>query len=296
MNCYQKYLNSLFNEYRPSPTYPAYPPYHMGDYLEDYFYKRFINNYSINHIYYLPISWTTIYIQSLTNGLQEKLDSLDKSKTYFVVCQHDDAPKENLPPNCLIFAAGGNVKNKQTIPIPLICSPIPNNIKNKSYKKQYIASFVGSITHHIRQQLCSYYYNNKNFYISAQNWSPSVSENSLDNFIRTTQESYFTFCPRGYGLNSFRLYEVFQLNSVPIIVSDDLYLPMTEVINWNDISIIPKDLVSLEKNLVDVINNNYQTYIDRGNHAYNKYFTLDGLYTYILEKIKNHEKNITSGC
>lgn len=296
MNCYQKYLNNLFSEYRPSPLYPTYPPYHTGDYLEDYFYKKFLNNDSIDNIYYIPVSWTTVYIQNLTNGLQQKLDSLDRNQRYFVVCQHDDAPKERLPPNCLVFAAGGNVQCKQTIPIPLICSAIPDNIKNKNYQKKYIASFVGSITHPIRQQLCNHYYNNKNFYISPKIWSSSVDKNNLDNFIRITQESYFTFCPRGYGLNSFRLYESFQLNSVPIVVSDNLYLPMAEVIDWNEISIIPKDLSSLEKNLIDIINNSYQTYMDKGYYAYNKYFTLDGLYTYILEKIKNHEKDITPGC
>jgi len=71
---------------------------------------------------------------------------------------------------------------------------------------------------------------------------------------------------------------------------------MAEVIDWNEISIIPKDISSLEKNLIDIINNSYQTYMDKGYYAYNKYFTLDGLYTYILEKIKNHEKDITPGC
>jgi hypothetical protein len=46
MNDYQKYLFEIFKDFRPSPKYPIYPPYHKGLYLEDYF----INFYSKNNL------------------------------------------------------------------------------------------------------------------------------------------------------------------------------------------------------------------------------------------------------
>lgn len=296
MNHYQNYLNELFKEYRPKPTYPTYPPYHSGEYLEDYFYSKFISSDIDSKIYYIPVSWTTIYIENLSQNLQSKLDSLDNSKNYFIVSQHDDAPKEKLPKNCLVFAAGGNNINDLTVPIPLICSQIPGQIKIKNPTKKYLASFVGSITHHIRYILCEYYKNNKNFLISTKNWTPKVSENNLNDFIRISQESYFTFCPRGYGLNSFRLYESFQLDSVPIILSDNLYLPMTEIIDWNSISVIPKNISEIETKLNYIIDNNYEEYLERGKKAYNEYFTLDKLYTYIIQRIQTYEKNTITSC
>ena len=82
MNHYQKYLNDFFSEFRPEPNYPTYPPYHTGLYLEDYFYKEY-NKENIEHIFYIPVSWTTTYIQNQDNNLQEKLNSLEKDKKYF---------------------------------------------------------------------------------------------------------------------------------------------------------------------------------------------------------------------
>jgi len=287
MNSYQKYLNSLFSEYRPTPTYPKYPPYHTGYYLEDYFYNQFLSNNTPVNRYYIPISWTTVYIQDLINGLQEKLDSLDNNQNYFTVCQHDDAPKEKLPPNCLVFAAGGNARNKQTIPIPLICSPIPDNIKHKNLSKKYVASFVGSTTHPIRQSLCKYYQHNKNFYILGKNWSPNVTENNLENFIRITQQSYFALCPRGYGLNSFRLYEVLQLGVVPIIISDDFYLPWSDEIDWNSFSILinENEINNIENIINKIDNKKYNELVSNGNKLYYKYFTLQSIYDNIIKKI-----------
>lgn len=287
MNCYQKYLNSLFSEYRPLPTYPTYPPYHSGDYLEDYFYNQFLsNNVSVNR-YYIPVSWTTVYIQNQTHGLQEKLNSLNPDYQYFTVCQHDDAPKEKLPCSCLVFSAGGNVRNKQTIPIPLVCSAIPDNIKDKNLSKKYMASFIGSITHPIRQSLCKYYQHNKNFYILGKNWSPSVSENNLEDFIRITQQSYFAFCPRGYGLNSFRLYEVLQLGVVPIIISNDFYLPWSDEIDWNSFSVLinENEIYNIENILNKIDNKKYNELVFSGKKLYHKYFTLQSTYDNIIKKI-----------
>ena len=76
MHHYQKYLNDFFSEFRPEPNYPIYPPYHTGLYLEDYFYKEY-NKENIEHIFYIPVSWTTTYIQNQDNNLQEKLNSLE---------------------------------------------------------------------------------------------------------------------------------------------------------------------------------------------------------------------------
>ena len=42
MDNYQKHLIETFSNFRPSPKYPTYPPYHEGLYLEDYFFNWFV--------------------------------------------------------------------------------------------------------------------------------------------------------------------------------------------------------------------------------------------------------------
>ena len=61
-------------------------------------------------------------------NIQNFLNSLDPNRKYFTVSQHDDAPREFLPPDTISFSAGGNRGN---IPIPLICSRMENIPDNK---------------------------------------------------------------------------------------------------------------------------------------------------------------------
>ena len=142
-------MQEEFKKFRPAPEYPVYPPYHEGAYLEDYFSDWFYSNNIETERKYIPVSWTTCYIDKKTEGLQESLDKLDRNGKYFTVSQYDDGISETLPPDTLQFNAGGNSGG---IPIPLICSqmPIPA-IDHKN--KTILASFVGSMTHPIRHEM-----------------------------------------------------------------------------------------------------------------------------------------------
>lgn len=270
---------------RPVPSYPTYPPYHTGDYLEDYFYKRFVQEAPKIDREYIAISWTTLYCQNQTNGIQEFLDSLDPSKKYFTVLQHDDAPKHRLPPDTLCFSAGGNVKGENIIPIPLVCSPLP---KVEKKEKKYLASFVGSNTHYLRVQMSNALTDKSDCKIHMKNWSPSVDKSDLDLFIEWSSESKFGLAPRGYGLNSFRLYEIFQMNAVPVIVSNDFYLPWNDKLYWNKFSVLinENDVSNIYSILKDIPEEEYKEMLKLGQKLYPLYFTLDGMYTNILRRLK----------
>jgi hypothetical protein len=131
-----------FKNLRPPANYPIYPPYHKGDYIEEYFYKFYKNNkeeFDKTGYTYIPIFWTNVYITNVNRELvQPYIDALPVGK-YFTVSQHDDAVIETLPPYTLCFEAGGN---KNGIPIPLICSPIDKDICEPT-EKNIFCSFVG---------------------------------------------------------------------------------------------------------------------------------------------------------
>ena len=248
---YQDFLNEYFKEFRPDPTYPVYPPYHTGKYLEDYFYEYFNNNNKNKEVYYLPIGWTTSYIQNLNLGLlQEKLLSLDKDKIYFTVSQHDDAIKEYLPPNTKKFCAGGNAGG---IPIPLVCSPIPQNYLEEN-ERDIFCSFVGSLTHPIRYKMNEILKDKPKYKIDSRGWSNKVNEKDFLNFVNITSRSIFTLCPRGYGKNSFRMYESMQLGSIPVYIYDDDWRPFKDTLNWDDfsISVHINDLEKLDETLSNI--------------------------------------------
>lgn len=283
MNNYQKHLIEIFSNFRPNPKYPTYPPYHEGLYLEDYFFDYFTNNNIQSDRYYIPVFWTTCYVDNCFSGLQELINTLDPNLKYFTVAQHDDAIRERLPLDTISFNAGGNGGG---IPIPLVCSPIKDEVKPK-LEKDIFCSFVGSITHPIRNAMYQTLINNPKYVISARNWTSSVSENDFNNFINITNRSIFSLAPRGYGRSSFRLYEIMQLGSIPVFVYDDKWVPFEDDIDWSEFSVL------VHSSDIDKIDDILSSYTDERikqmqNNLYKYWkenFTMESIFEKIINRI-----------
>jgi len=278
------------NNARPKAQYPIYPPYHVGDYLEEYFFNWWQKNKVDTNRNYIDIFWTNIYCNA-ANGiasninLQNEMDQLDEVTGYFTVNQHDDGPIERLPMNTLIFSAGGNQTNGNIIPIPLICSKLSNTFINES--KTILCSFVGSLTHPIRKQLINDWKDHPQFIFAAQNWVPNIPEKNLTIFKTLTAKSKFTLCPRGYGKSSFRLYEAMQLGSVPVYVSDSHYLPWSDEIDWSEFCVLIKpDQID---DLYPILSSYSQDKIDKmikvAQKLYTNYFSMDGMCLQIAKRL-----------
>lgn len=133
------------------------------------------------------------------------------------------------------------------------------------------------------------YKSDPDFYFNTKKWSPSVTNNDLENFFEKTQQSKFTLCPRGYGKTSFRLYETFQLNSVPVYISDNFWLPFIEKINWSDICVLikPNEIVNLKKILNSINDKKYNSMLINGKKIWNEYFEINNLCKKIFETYAN---------
>jgi len=275
------------NILRPPTNYPVYPPYHTGDYLEEYFYKFYLKNkieFDSTGYRYIPIFWTNVYIENKHRHLiQPSLDSLPEGK-YFTVSQHDDAVQERLPRQTLSFEAGGNGNG---MPIPLICSPI--NQKTSFYEKDIFCSFVGSQSCSLRDRLFSHIYQDPDFYLSIQGWTNQVNEDRKFLFQDITQRSHFTLCPRGYGAQSFRLYETLQLNSIPVIVYDKNWFPYYDIIDWHSFCVLVhiNEIHTLKSRLLAITPEQRKGMLQQGHDIYTQYFTLETTSKQILSILKN---------
>jgi hypothetical protein len=279
---------------RPNSLTPAYPKYHKGDYFEEFFFKKFIEeneSLTINGYKYLPIFWTNCYVNQVFYGerydIQSYLNSLDPNGKYFMVSQHDDCCYERVPENTLMFSMGGNKVGDNIIPIPLICSPIEFEEK----EKDILISFVGSNTHPIRDEIYRRYSKDSDFYFSVKNWSFDVEQNELDNFIDITSRSKFTLCPRGYGKSSFRLYEAIQMGSIPVYVTDYEWLPWRNEIDWNE------SIVSINTNQIGglkdiILNTDYESKKENLKRIYKNYLTYDSVYYNIIKLLNNDNFSI----
>jgi len=279
-------------ELRNKALYPVYPPYHQEEYIEEYFYKRWNEEKILSNKEYIDIFWTNlfnnrVYLGNYYPNVQEEMDNLSKSEKYFTVCQFDDGPLENFPEDTLIFSAGGNLEGDNIIPIPLICSPIPKElIPNK--EKTIFASFVGSRnTHPIRMDMCNHLSGKEGYEISAGNWSSEVPMDNFEKFLDITCSSKFGLAPRGYGKSSFRMYEILQLGTVPVYISDVHYLPWTDELDWNDFCVPVnedeiEDIDTILKSISDV---EYNELLENGRKVYEEYFTLEGMFKNIIKRI-----------
>ena len=281
LNKFEKYVLDF-------PQVP-YPTYHVGKYLEEYFidfYFKNKNEFDSTGYTFIPVSWTNIYNNhnQLVNDLQKDLNQLDYSKNYFTVSQHDDAPKEKLPPNTIKFSAGGNQPN--CVPIPLICSPIPNV---KPVDKDIFCSFVGSATHPVRMEMLHHLVNKEEYILKPKHWSLSIQDKRKDLFLDITSRSIFSLCPRGYGATSFRLYEAMQLGAIPVyIYTDEPYTPFNDILNWNDVCVLidSKDMNKIDYILKNISKQKRNEIILNIKNVYNELFTLEGMCLNILNHLK----------
>ena len=276
----------LSEKCRPVASYPIYPSYHSGPYLEEYFYK----NYSGSFKRYLDCFWTNLYCNKDYLGasfeIQSELNALNPNDEYFTVVQHDLGVKEKLPPKTTIFSAGGLQKGDNIVPIPLICSEIPAKYIVKT-PKSILASFVGSMTHPIRMKMYDEMQNNKDCLILMKNWMNVVAEEQFQTFVNVSLASKFVLCPRGFGTTSFRLYEAFQLSAVPVYISNEHYLPWSDELNWKDFCVLisEDEIKNIHEILTSISDADYDKLLVKGKEVYSEYFTLSGMTKNILKRI-----------
>jgi exostosin family protein len=206
-------------KYRPHMSF-NYP----GDnamIFEEWFYYEFLRLKPQTDRVYLPVFWTSYYVnhsfgkdQRAIADLQIFLNRLDRKKKYFTIVQYDDGILNRLSElDIKVFAMSGA---RVDYALPLICPP--HIYESTSSRRTIIANFVGRRTHPVREVLMNDLAAQKDYLVTS-------SSMSLDCFCKVLSQSLFTLCPRGYGNTSFRIAEAMQYGSIPVYISDDFVFP-----------------------------------------------------------------------
>lgn len=254
---------------------------YCGPWIEEYFMDLFFKKDVTFQRLYLPISWTNCH-QKCSNiekdRLRQYIQELDVSKQYFTVLQIDRGLHhyaleilfdDDL--DLMIFCSGGITHGKKitNVPIPLLKERLsPEGVD----EKKHLISFLGSITHPVREEL-EELYRDKYYFNKSDDWK------------RIIEQSTFSLCPRGFGATSFRLYEAIQLNSIPIYVwEEDLMLPFSDVLDWNSFSIIlhRSEIESLPDKVMKIDQAKMQDHLDMVQTC----FTYEYTSNYIFQKLQ----------
>lgn len=242
-------------EFRPH-MHDNYP--HDNDLpFEEWFYDYFKNNSVSSDISltYLPIFWSSYYVNNkygqdkeAITRLQSFIDTLDKSKKYFTIIQFDDGILNDLTGlDVKVFAMS---TDKYDYVLPLICKPHQFSFGN--IKKDLMYSFIGRLTHPIRQQMIDSLPRNPDanpISFSTENSYISTDKHELEDYCRTLARSRYVLCPRGYGATSFHIMEALQYGAIPVYISDEHVIPHSDI-HFADYGVV----VNSGESIFDAIN------------------------------------------
>jgi hypothetical protein len=276
-----------------------YPPDNK-QIFEEWFYDNAYNDVQEPWItrHYLPIFWTSFQVNNdygkgrKMHDLQAYIDGLDRSKKYFTITQYDDGPLVDFKDlDIKVFGSGGG---RIDCPIPLVCMPHPYPFKKINHlERKYLACFIGSITHPIRQHMIDSIPlgQRHRYYISTK-------PHTIEQFCEVMNDSVFALCPRGYGKTSFRICEALQYLTIPLYISDEYIIPGGWTIEGKatDIPLFSSDQdwmnMFLHETFENIMSNNSKPHdslvnlIDRSSEIYFDWYTYEGLKNKILEWLK----------
>ena len=265
--------------------------------FEEWFYQNYNAADNKSEYDYLPVFWTSYHVNNSYGNdpvkrreLQNYIDSLDRSKKYFTILQYDDGCLVDFKDlNIRVFGASGK---DATDNIPLLSKPqsfLFNTDRN------IFASFVGSPTHGVRDSVLRID-NNDRYYIvdsskrhptsGGSTWCRQIftkTQHSIEEYCGILSRSIFSLCPRGYGINSFRIAESVQYGAIPVYISDEFSIP--KWMNFEEFGVIIKD----GEDICEKINSLSSEEIKKkqlilGN-IYNRYYTYESNYKLILNSL-----------
>jgi len=193
-----------------------YPPSN-NPCFEEWFLDNYDPSRNKSDRIFLPILTTELNKQLRNRRTGRKVDeyfqNLDKKKKYAILCQHDDGVLFNMHgADVKVFGMGC----KGDVQLPLVCQP--HKYEFKECGRPIFASFIGAITHPIRERLVKELKDKDGYFISTE-------RTSLESYCYIMSLSKFVLCYRGYGLSSFRIQEALQYGAMPVYVSDQFLLP-----------------------------------------------------------------------
>jgi hypothetical protein len=283
----------LGKQFRPG-TSQVYPPFKNGRYMEEYFYEYALANKDKieTDLVYIPIFWTNLQNHPAFSKQKQNYEILlsrallqyPQDTKYFIVVQHDDGPQLTLPKNTIIFGACTG-----SIPLPLIYEDKANTLLNQSRldNKEYLATFIGTLTHKIREKMVVNLKGRDNIKLITKphsDWTSSVSSSAADLFVDLTLKSRFCLAPRGYGRSSFRFFEAMLLDIIPVYFWDDIeWLPYKDILDYSkfSISINNKDVEKTYDILRSISDEKYLSMVEEMKKV-RHYFSLEGMSEYIV--------------
>jgi len=243
--------------------------------------KHFLSDYSYVYIALSPLINEKGIFQ--TQKIIDDIVRENINTKLIFVCQHIFINQIKWGYNSTVFSTHAT-KHDDIIFIPHYSATY--NISKIKEEKDLLFSFVGHCgTHEIREALIKKYPDK--CFSTEGIW---MSTKYRDKYIDLLGRSKFSICPRGTGVSSLRIFESLKMGSIPVVISDDLHLPITH--SWDEFS------VRINENEIDKIEEILLQYSDEriknmsllGQEYWNSCCSDENLYKTIIETLKNKDE------
>jgi hypothetical protein len=171
----------------------------------------------------------------------------DFNNTNIIAFFNDDYEfSMDLPENFTLFRTSANKRmlSKKEKIMPAFCEEVSYCMPLDEIIEKRVISFCGQADHPFRvsafKEIGKNTSLNKNFIFRKGFWAPEIEDKKLarQQYFDNIKDSLFVLCIRGAGNFSYRLYETLSCGRIPIIINSDLKLPLENVLNWKEFSII----------------------------------------------------------
>lgn len=145
-------------------------------------------------------------------------------------------------------------------------------------EKKYLANLVCAYNNPIRVNLKGALINRHGIFVS--------DKVSFEQYRKLLSSSKFTLCPKGLGLSSYRFFEAFHSNSIPVLFADNIILPYQDRLNYNDFIIrIPENKSNDGAYIINLLTSaDYDTMLKNMNNVREE-FTLKGVQEEIIKRL-----------
>lgn len=152
------------------------------------------------------------------------------------LCQwNHDKPSDNIeafadmdPAKFVLLTFNVSTPRNCDLPVPFWA--ISTDRKSPKPERTYKANFLGQSNGELRRNI-KYAIKDRPGYFWSDDRVPEQQ------YLDVLADSWFTLCPRGGGLNSYRFFESIQVGSIPVLFADDVYLPFSDTIDYRKFSV-----------------------------------------------------------
>ena len=230
-------------------------------------------------------------------------DELEADIIYNNIYDYSDNPAPAYENKDLILVPqplyGFDINNKYNVVVVPLVMHEQDIIQESSFieecrlnKKIYDFVFIGDMeTGHRKKlnqeelSLNSYLFRDTTFYsIWPYDYPGRVS--LIKEFLNEMSLSKFSFCPRGSGSSSYRLYESLEIGSVPIITGMKDY-PFRDEVDWNTFSLMGEstdELPSLIEKAKSLTNKEYEVMRQNGIDFWEQYCRLYNYHDWVIKE------------